>query len=297
MFENVLVGVDGRQSGRDAIALAAQLRGDDGSLTLAHVYAGYVKPSHAITPGLAQEDRRRALELLERERAEAGVRADLAAVDAATPGGGLHVQAETQNADLVVLGSCHRSLLGRAMLGDDTRAAINGSPCAVAVAPASYGERPAPFAAIGVGYDGSPESEGALETARQLAKRTNATVRALQVVSFPNYMYTGLIPAACEDLDELLRGAERNLRALPGVEGRAEYGLAGEELASFSKDLDLLVLGSRGYGPAGRLIHGSTSGYVQRHARSAVLILPRGTRYATPPGAGEANAAAEAVSV
>ena len=38
MFKNVLVGVDGRPNGRDAIALASQLADPDGKLTLAHVH-------------------------------------------------------------------------------------------------------------------------------------------------------------------------------------------------------------------------------------------------------------------
>jgi nucleotide-binding universal stress UspA family protein len=37
---------------------------------------------------------------------------------------------------------------------------------------------------------------------------------------------------------------------------------------------DLLV-GSRGYGPVKRLMLGSTSDYLQRHARCSLLVLPR----------------------
>ncbi len=36
MFKNVLVGVDCRPNGRDAIALASKLIDPDGNLTLAH---------------------------------------------------------------------------------------------------------------------------------------------------------------------------------------------------------------------------------------------------------------------
>jgi hypothetical protein len=38
MFENVIVGVDGDQGGREAIALAKRLRGENGALTLAYIY-------------------------------------------------------------------------------------------------------------------------------------------------------------------------------------------------------------------------------------------------------------------
>ena len=38
MFKNVLVGVDGRENGRDAIALASDLIDPGGRLTLANVH-------------------------------------------------------------------------------------------------------------------------------------------------------------------------------------------------------------------------------------------------------------------
>ena len=45
--------------------------------------------------------------------------------------------------------------------------------------------------------------------------------------------------------------------------------------------LDLLVVGSRNYGPVKRLVLGSTSNYLARHARGPLLVLPR---VATSPG-------------
>src|SRR5271157_4403798 len=147
MFKNALVGVDGRPSGRDAIALASRL--SEGRLTLAHVQPGNVHPLRAISPGLAADERDAAVKLLEGERQEADADAELVTVEASTPGAGLHKLAEQRGAELLVV---------RAMLGDDTRAALNGSPCAVAIASRGYAERPAPIAKIGVAYNGSPES-------------------------------------------------------------------------------------------------------------------------------------------
>jgi nucleotide-binding universal stress UspA family protein len=64
------------------------------------------------------------------------------------------------------------------------------------------------------------------------------------------------------------------------VHGDAVYGLAGEELAAFGSRLDLLVVGSRGYGPVKRLVVGSTSDYLERHARCSLLVLVRGSEKA-----------------
>jgi hypothetical protein len=49
MFENVIVGVDGRPTGRDAIELARHLVSPEGKLILANVHSGEPSPVHAVT--------------------------------------------------------------------------------------------------------------------------------------------------------------------------------------------------------------------------------------------------------
>ncbi len=276
MFKNVLVGVDGRPNGRDAVALAVRLTDPAGKLTLAHVHNGELNPTHAITPGLLKEEREASAKLLEQERADAGVEAELVSIVAMSPGRGLHEQAEDQGADLIVVGSCSHGAFGRAMLGDDTRTALNGAPCAVAIASRGYAEHPTPLAKVGVGYNDSPESKGALALAKDVAAPTHASVHALEVVSIPSYAFTGLMPPALgESIDLMVKEATARMQALSGVEGSAVYGLTGEELAAFGDDVDLLVVGSRGYGPVMRLVLGSTSDYLERHARCSLLVLTR----------------------
>jgi nucleotide-binding universal stress UspA family protein len=277
MFENVLVGVDGRANGRDAAALAARLTDPAGKLTLAHVRAGELQQIHAATPGPPDEEHEASMELLEGERTAAGVDAELISVAAASPGAGLHRQAEEQGADLLVVGSCSRGAFGRVMLGDDTRAALNGAPCAVAIASRGYAARAGdPITKVGVAYNGSPESEAALAKAREVATPTRATVEALEVVSIPSYAFTGLVaPAIGDTINVMIAEANERMGRLPDVEGRAVYGLAGEELAAFGEEVDILVVGSRSYGPVRRLVLGSTSDYLERHARCSLLVLPR----------------------
>lgn len=276
MFKNVLVGVDGKPNGRDAIALASHLTDPDGKLTLAHVHSGDLRPSHAISPGLVREEREASHTLLERERAAAEVSAELVSVVAMSPGRGLHEQADERGCDLLVVGSCSHGAFGRAMLGDDTRAALNGAPCAVAIAPLGYAEHPTTIAKIGVAYNASPESGTALAMAHSLAAANRASVHALEVVMIPAIAYGGMVaPGFGESIDMVLQDADRRMKELPDVEGRAVYGLAGEELAAFGDEVDLLIVGSRGYGPVKRLVLGSTSEYLQRHARCSLLMLPR----------------------
>jgi nucleotide-binding universal stress UspA family protein len=129
MFKNVLVGVDGRVNGRDAIALATQLVDPAGKLTLVHVHRDEVT------------ERATSHQLLEQERTEMGIEAELVSVASASPGHGLHEQAQELGADLLVVGSCSHGMLGRALLGDDTRAALHGAPCTVAIATHGYAEQ------------------------------------------------------------------------------------------------------------------------------------------------------------
>jgi nucleotide-binding universal stress UspA family protein len=266
MFNNVLVGVDGGPNGRDAIALASQLTDTGGKLTLAYVQASVVA-----------EDREDCRKLLEEERTAANVEAELVSVASTDPGRGLHEQAEEQSADLLVVGSCSHAAFARVMMGDDTRAALNGASCAVAIAARGHAEQRKPIESVGIGYNGSAESMTALAIARELAAPTGASVKALDVVSLTVYAYSGFVPAAIgENVDELIQHANSGLEELAGVEGRAVYGLAGEELATFSDEVDILVVGSRGYGPVRRLVLGSTSNYLERHARCSLVVVPRG---------------------
>jgi nucleotide-binding universal stress UspA family protein len=299
-FKNVLVGVDGRSHGRDAIALADRLidRSDGGAkLTLAHVRPGPLGRSYGLRAEIARDHREASEELLSRERMLAGVDAELLSVIAATPGRGLHEQTERQGADLLVVGSCARGAVGRVMLGNDTAAALNGAPCAVAVAAHGYAQHPTPLARIGVGYDERAESSAALALALELAARSRASVHALEVVQLPTYSYSGLaVPPLGERIEEMLEKANKRLSGLAGVDARARYGLCGKELAAFSDEVDVLIVGSRGYGPLRRLVLGSTSSYLQRHARCSLIVLPRSVAREQRDGEAEAGARAAAAA-
>jgi len=288
MFTNVLVGVDGSDNGRDAIALAQRMTPPGGQLTLANVQCGEFPGFATISESLLDSQREEAEKLLATERDAAGVDAQIAAVFAPTPGRGLHEYAEDHGTDLIVVGSCHRGLIGRVMLGDDTAEALNGAPCAVAIAARGYAAAPVELKRIGVGYDGSPESKAALAAAKDIAEHSGGELSALQVIGIPTFTYTGVIPALTgESVDVLLEEATGRLKDMPDVAARAVYGVPGEELSAFSDELDLLVVGSRNFGPLRRRIVGSTTNYLERHTRCSLLNLPRSalkTQESRPPG-------------
>ena len=278
MFHDVLVGVDERAGGRDAIALGKDLLADDGELTLAYVHLGDAKPTRGSSPAFEAAEQERSRQLLEAARTEAGIDARLAWTGSPSVGRGLHELAERHGADLLVVGSTSRGLLGRVLIGDDTRDALNSAPCAVAIAPAGYSERPVHWREIGVGYDGSPESEHALAVAREFASELGATVSAFEAVPVP-FNPRGL----GEAIDQLVNEARERIAALGSVEPHAACGVAAEELALYGASVDLLIVGSRGYGPIGRLVHGSTSQRLALTARCPLVVLPRATQSSGDP--------------
>jgi nucleotide-binding universal stress UspA family protein len=287
MFKQIVVGVDEHEGGRDAIALARNVLARDGELTLAYVFAGDPHVYRSASAAYEASERERASELLERTRAETGVQAHLRWRGSPSVGRGLHELCEVIGADLLVVGSSRRGLLGRVLIGDDTRAALNGAPCAIAIAPAGYSHQPVAMREIGVGYDGSPESEHAVAVARKVAAQCGAKLSAFEAVSLPTYAFLGG-PAPIDDaFEDLVDDARKRIEALDGVEPHAAYGHPAEELGVYSASLDLLIVGSRGYGPMGRLIHGSTSQQLAHTARCPLLVLTRGARAIETPEAAE----------
>jgi nucleotide-binding universal stress UspA family protein len=276
MFKNVLVGVDGHANGRDAIALARQLTSPAGKITLAHVHRGELDLLNGAQRELLKEDREASSKLLEQEREASGVAAELRSVVALSAAAGLHRQAELQGADLLVVGSCRHGAVGRAMLGDDARDALAGAPCTVAIAAHGFADRQGGLATIGVAYDGSPESEAALRAARAVAAATGAGIQVRQVVFIPTMAYSGFLAVdLANSIEQMLNDADRRIEAIPGVTGKAVYGPTDAELEAFSVEVDILFVGSRGYGPVKRLMLGSTSNYLARHAGCSLIVLPR----------------------
>jgi nucleotide-binding universal stress UspA family protein len=295
MFNNILVGLDSDEGGQDAVALAKLLSVGGGKLTLAHVYGPLPGGS---TPADEAAEHERVDELLEMRRAEAGIDAELRSYGSPSVGRGLHELAELTRADLLVIGSTRRGLLGRVLIGDDTRAALNGAPCAVAIAPAGYCRESAVMREVGVAYDGSPESGRALELARLVAAEHHSSLSAFHAVATPAYLSMGYLrssaPVELVSIPREVDQARERIAGLGGVEPRSAYGDPVEELTLYSASLDLLVVGSRGYGPLGRLVYGGVAQRLARTARCPLLVLTRSAQTAADEVAVGAAAAVAA---
>lgn len=295
---HVLVGVDASPQREDAVALGALLAETlDGDLHVAHVLPS---AGDAMIYGteLAGALRTAGEELLDAATAAAGdavpVHRDLLSDDSAPRA--LHALAAAVGADLIVLGSSERGRIGRALLGGTAERVAQAAPCALAVAPRGYAPSAAPRR-IGIAFDGGTESRAALRWAADFAVTTGGE---LQVLTVAEPLNTGLYPAAevmlREDAQESLVTARRRVldaavaEAPPQARARGVMleGAPAKTLDAAAEDLDLLVLGSRGYGPVGAVLLGSVSHALLGDAPCPVVVLPRGV---SAPDGGAPSAA------
>jgi nucleotide-binding universal stress UspA family protein len=275
-FHRVITAFDGSEQGADALALALRLLDPNGALTLACVVTAqrWHLGAHVHRPDAAVPD-----ELTARfadARADMippGIRVRERAPVAPSPARGLTELAESERADLIVIGSSRHASDGRIRLERTAGRLLQGAPCAVAITPGGLRET-TDFRHIGIAYDGSPEARTALAVGYDIAARCGAAVTLLYALS-------------AIDPEELRMEAGRHARveldaaaetAPAGVNPRTVllHGTPSEVIrAACDGVVGLLVTGSRGYGPMHRALVGSVSEALTEGATHPVLIVPR----------------------
>ncbi len=262
----IVVGFDGTEEGFDALRLAERLRVATGKKLIVAVVDENAPPTGDVggywefQQNYYAEMGRKAVEHLGHRDFSRRTACDSAPA-------ALQQIAQTEKADIIVLGSTHRGPIGRVLTGSVADRLLSGSPCAVAIAPKGYSSGIHPgLGIIGVGYDGGDESKVALETAVDLARWSDSSVRLI-----------GVSPVAEGAHDLMAAELEAGLGSCREVEAETKLllGDAGPALADQAVELDLLVLGSRDYGPIRTVLLGGTSREIVRVAPCPVVIVPR----------------------
>lgn len=271
MYRNLIIGIDGRAGGQEAVALARQLAAPDARLTLVHVTAHSSQHLEA-EPAVLEPD---GLTGFGPELQACGRQASLLREVAGSVGVGLELAVERLAADLVVVGACGRKGLTRVFGGDDARATMRATSCALAVAPAGYRSRAHAIRRIGAACDGTAASRIAVAHAGLLAHELGAELSVLAVAE-PHILTTpyGAFGKYAEQPGVEIRSWRERLDCLPEGEVRVVYGAARPKLEDLSREVDLLVCGSRRSGLRRRVLGGSTSAWLIGHAHCAVLIAP-----------------------
>jgi nucleotide-binding universal stress UspA family protein len=275
----LLVGHDGSDGGRDALELARVF----GTVTGAGALVVTVQPYGRLPVPFAELERDAAAEaepVLEEARGRlSGLEVRTRAFGGGSAAGVITDLAEAEDVELVVLGSPHRGPVGRALIGSVAQSVLHGSPCAVSVAPRGYAEVPHdPFQRIAVAYDGTPEAKAALAAAAELAEESRAGIWVLTVVAPPVSLpgAVGYTPVNPPDPERVVEEGVRLIGDRAPVEGRRLDGSPAPVIAEACEEgVDLLVVGSRRYGPAMRVLLGSVSSRLVNIAPCPVMVVPR----------------------
>ena len=291
----ILAGFDGTESGLDALALARRLAEGCG----ARLDVAYIAPLNVTFVPALQEDpvvertlREAAQDVLRRaapalEGFDAWESCSHATLPAAR---GLHELADELDADLIVVGSTHRRGLGRIVPGTTAEKLLHSSRHPVLVAPAGWRERSGgAFSVIGAGYDGSAESMSAMSAAAALARLTGASLRAIAAFERPDpanpifaltsHGYGEIVGDLRDSLADRLDEAAAALPRGVDIDTRVLDGDPAEVLTAESAGLDLLAVGSRGYGALRSVILGTHTGELVWRSRCPVLVVPRGVEH------------------
>jgi len=287
-LSRIAVGVNGHPEGNDAVVLGAAIARTAGAeliLVFVHPEPLVVLPEQVNWSSVE----RQAAAMLREAR------------DAFAPGARIVVETglsvprtlervvRREHRDLLVVGSSRHASEGRVRIGKRTRQLLGRFNCSLAIAPRGMSRRPdGALARIGVGYDGGPGSEAALALAGTIAVSAGAQLLLCAVVDdrVPPVGWFSLLAdhAAIQRWEERVVAEMKALRELglsaakaTGARARAEVsrGRPADALLELSAEVDMLVIGSRRWGPVTRVLLGSTGEALAHEAASPLVIVPR----------------------
>ncbi len=276
--------------------------GDRAAIELARLAAGVLGARllvAVVRPGGTAPERLSRLEVGHRPRHSLAAlalslrleHAELREITAPSPAAGLHDVLAAERPALAVAGSAERAPHGQVMLGTTTARLLDGAPCPVAIAPRGWAERP--LSGIAVAVLPSPEGRCALEAAAALARAAGVPLRVLMVLSgSPDEAEAGeLARALAPDaiaasasvggaagvLGPAMASAALGAEGAPWLEVDPDIyvGDPADTLMRASARVDVLVLGSRAYGPTAEVHAGGVARRVLSGAHCPVVLVPR----------------------
>lgn len=284
----VVIGFDATDSGEDALALGVRLAQATGQRPV----AAAVYPESPLGSGHVDAEwvavvRDHAEHTLQRARAVLGddVGAQYLAVPSGSAAHGLDDLAERLAASVIVVGSGRGGPLRRITAGSTAERLLHGASVPVVVAPRGHRDRSrAGLDVVGCAFVDTVDGREALRVAARLARGAGARLNVYTVVA-PTADFALLggrdaqrayVESARDVFHEALQRAvgelDPDVAATPAVlEGDVVDALA----ALDDRDVDVLVVGSRGYGPLRRVLLGGTSSRLIRRAACPVMVVPR----------------------
>ena len=281
------VGVDGYDEGRDAAVLGAAIHRATGASMM--LVAVHPDPMIVVPKGMDWTSlHRQARDTLFEARDAFAPKARLAVKTDFSVARALHRVVLEENRDLLVVGSSRNASQGHVRIGKRTRQLLCHFECALAIAARGlHAQSEFSLRRIGVGYDESPESRAALAWAGALAVAFGAELHVRCVVDdrmpavgwgqvWIGHVMSDWMTIVKDEQDALRRRADA-AAAQTGAHVTAEAvaGRPADALLALSGDVDLLVIGSRRWGPATRVLLGSTGEALMHDAACSVVAVPR----------------------
>lgn len=264
-----LVGYDGSDASMAALRFAHRLALPADAIVAANVL------SEQLGPGAWAAAHARAEQLLE---PTAELATQRRVVEGPTAHG-LHDLAVELAATVLAIGATHRGSFGRLVPGSVGERLIHAAPCPLMVVPS---ESDGPIATVGVAFDGRAAGRPALEKACEIAQEQGAQLMVLTASEVPSrhaHLPRLAHRGAPVDVEATIAAATELIGPDVGFGHRVVAGPAGPGLVgACAEDVDLLVVGSRGYGPLHSVLAGSVTRHLVDHAPCPVLVVPRAPR-------------------
>jgi nucleotide-binding universal stress UspA family protein len=281
MPKPILVGLDPERGDVAPLVLGAALARITGAPLI--VAASYLHDpiTNAVSAGMVDEDLHSDA-LAKLEALTSGTDADLLVAGGSSPARVLHDRAARLDASIVVVGSTAKGPLGRVTAGSTAERLLHGAPCPVAVAAAGL-DADWRLRRIGAAFLDLEEAHVALRAAAELARAAGATLHATTAVEPLEAHRSAVVPpyheAGMLDTASAQRSLDDAIAKLPaGVDVTNEVVVArpADALAALSSDVDLLVCGSRGYGPLRSVLLGGVTHQLIEKSSCPLLVVPRG---------------------
>jgi nucleotide-binding universal stress UspA family protein len=284
----VVTGFDGTPSGEDALALArACARVLGSTLVVATVHPAPAPISSARVDAEWVADRHQhaeeTLDAARRLLADAHP-VEYRVVASSSAAHGLHDLADELGAAVIVVGSSGTATENRLLAGSTADRLLAGSRAPVGVAPAGMRHRDLGVPQrIGVAYIDTPDGNAALDLAVRLAVRVGAALTLYSVLAEEAEVVLPVIGRDAEHgfaamaQQAFQRALDVAIAGIPTEVPATGRVLTGDVVHVLSEldDVDVLFCGSRGYGPALRVLLGGVSSRLVRQARSPLVVVPR----------------------
>ncbi|TWP34973.1 universal stress protein [Leekyejoonella antrihumi] len=289
MSHDVVIGFDGTAGAEDALILGSWIAAAARRpLLVVSVYQEDVMP---VLPGIGSEwdhemqaEARQQLERARRLLGD-GTGAQFRTVGSTSAARVLDAVATQADASAIVVGSTRRGALRRVSSSHTADRLLQGAQCPVLIAPRGVRDRDlAPLTDVGCAYLPTPEGTLALRQAAALVYLSGAR---LKVYTVPDQRAGRSSETTPKDRarahgKHLFDSATAAVEKLPGHPQVSVHVLEGNVVQALSaleeEDCQVLVCGSRGYGPVGRVLLGGVSSRLVRSAATPILLVPRGMK-------------------